>query len=156
MKKTHTKPKGFIAIVSLLIVAAIAMIFSMMMLLDGVDNASLSLNSIYYENARINMVTCLEDILYRIRQEEQFSQSLDYDISDNNTCSTSITWYSKTYPAPGMSERLADLDVTGVSNGFSRTFRYALRIAEFDVNYSDGSKDYMKSIDFISINELTS
>lgn len=156
MKNKSNKPKGFIAIVSLLIVATIAMIFSMLMLHDGVANANLSLNSIYYEDARINMTTCLEDVLYRIRQEEQFSQNLNYTISENNSCTSSITWYNEQNVGPGHTQRLADLDVTGVSNGFTRSFRYSLKVEKFDVNHSDGSVDYMKTIDFVSITEITS
>ena len=56
------QPKGFIAIVSLLIITSVAMIFSMSILKDGVENASLSLSSIYYESARINSIICLEDV----------------------------------------------------------------------------------------------
>ncbi len=156
MNKHNNKPKGFIAIVSLLIVSTIAMIFSMMMLLDGVNNASLSLNSIYYEDARINLTTCLEDVLYRMRQEDQFTQNLNYTISDDNSCTSSITWYNEQNVGPGHTQRLADLDVTGISNGFSRAFRYALKVEKFDINHSDGTVDYMKTIDFVSITEQTS
>lgn len=148
------KPQGFIAIVSLLIVTTIAMFFAMGMLMDGVTNASLSLSSIYYEDSRINMNICLEDVLYRIKQEEAFSLDLNYNISDDNSCSTTITWFESTPVAQGIVERLATLDVTGTSHNFSRTFRYELRVARFDVNYSDGSLDYLNNIDFISITEL--
>jgi len=153
--KLNQKPQGFIAIVSLLIVTTITMFFAIGMLLDGVSNASLSLSSIYYEDARINMNTCLEDFLLRLKQEEQFSQNLNYQIADENSCSTTIEWFDPTPVAPGIVERLANLEVTGVSQGFTRTFRYELRIARHDVNYSDGSLDYLNNIDFISITELT-
>lgn len=132
------------------------MIFAMSMLKDGVDNASLSLSSIYYENARINATTCLEDTLYRIKQEEIFNEDLDYTITDEDSCTTTITWYDPQQTAPGIVERLADLEVIGVSNNFTRTFSYGLKVSRFDVNYSDGSLDYMNNIDIISIEELTS
>ena len=126
------------------------------MLFDGVDNASLSLSSIYYEDSRINVNICLEDVLYRIKQEEEFSRNLNYNISENNYCSTAITWFAPQQVAQGIVERLATLDVTGASHNFSRTFRYELRVARFDVNYSDGSLDYLNNIEFVSITELTS
>ena len=56
MNKNKKQNQGFIAIVSLLIVAAIAMLFAIGMLLDGVDNAALSLSSINYEQSRVNVV----------------------------------------------------------------------------------------------------
>ena len=156
MVNQKQKPQGFIAIVSLLIVTTIAMFFAMGMLMDGVTNASLSLSSIYYEDSRINVNICLEDVLYRIKQEETFNQNLNYNISDGNSCSTTITWFEPQQVAQGIVERLATLDVTGVSHNFSRTFRYELRVARFDVNYSDGSLDYLNNIEFVSITELTS
>lgn len=155
MKNTTKHKRGFVAILSLLIIATIALIFSMSMLTDGISNASLSLNSIYYEDARLNSVTCLEDALLRIKKESQFNQNLNYNIFTNNSCSTSISWQGETQIKTGLTERLADLDVTGVSNGYTRKFRYSLRVAKFDVNNSDGSLKYMNSIDFISITELT-
>ena len=144
------KPKGFIAIVSLLIVTTISMFFAMVMLLDGVTNASLSMSSIYYEDARINMSTCLEDVLLRIKKEEVFNRNLSYQITDDDSCSTTIEWFAPAPISPGISERLANLEVTGLSYGFTRTFRYELRIARHDVNYSDGSLEYLNNIDFIS------
>ncbi|MBU0577989.1 hypothetical protein KJ742_06590 [Patescibacteria group bacterium] len=156
MRNIRKTKKGFIAIISLLIITTISMIFAMSMLKDGVDNASLSLSSIYYENARINATTCLEDTLYRIKQEEIFNEDLDYTITDEDSCTTTITWYDPQQTAPGIVERLADLEVIGVSNNFTRTFSYGLKVSRFDVNYSDGSLDYMNNIDIISIEELTS
>ena len=155
--KNHSnqKPQGFIAIVSLLIISTIAMFFAMNMLLDGVTNASLSLSSIYYEDARINVTTCLDDVLMRIKQEEQFNRDLSYTISDQNSCSTALQWFAPQQIAPGIVERLATLDVTSISNGFERTFRYELKVARFDVNYSDGSLDYMNNIHITSMTELT-
>lgn len=155
MNNNRKKPQGFIAIVSLLIVTTIAMFFAMNMLLDGVNNASLSLSSIYYEDARINMNTCLEDVLFRIKQEEVFNRNINYQITDNDSCSTTIEWFDPIIVSPGVSERLANLEATGVSYGFTRTFRHELRIARHDVNYSDGSLEYLNNIDFISISELT-
>ena len=73
----NKRKKGFIAILSLLIIATISMIISMSLLKDGVDNAALSLYSIYYENAKMNSVICLEDTLLRIKLEDQFNKNLD-------------------------------------------------------------------------------
>lgn len=156
MKKNHKKSEGFVAILSLLIIATVAIAFAISILGDGLSNAALSLNSIYYENARMNAVTCAEDVLLRIKNESQFNQNLNYNISGSNLCSASIVWHGATQIKTGLSERLVDLDVTGISNGFSRKFRYSLRVAKFDVNHSDGSLTYMNDIDFISITELTS
>ena len=146
---------GFIAIVSLLIVASIAMFFAMTMLLDGVRNASLSTSSVNYENARINMTTCLEDVLLRIKMEEEYNQNLNYTLSEGNSCTTSIVWFVENQVSPGITERLVELDVTGVSNNFPRTFSYDLKVAKFDINNSDGSLDYMNTIDFINIEETS-
>ncbi|MBU0727776.1 hypothetical protein KKA95_03765 [Patescibacteria group bacterium] len=152
----NNKPQGFIAIVSLLIITTISMIFAMSMLKDGVDNASLSLSSIFYENSRVNAVTCLEDVLYRIKGEQEFSTNLNYTITDEDSCATSIEWFTPEVVAPGITETLATLNVTGTSNTFNRNFRYQLNISRFDVNYSDGSQEYMNSIDILSVEELTS
>ncbi|MBN1258894.1 hypothetical protein JXA05_04020 [Candidatus Peregrinibacteria bacterium] len=151
----QNKSKGFIAIVSLLIITTIAMLFAMSMLKEGVDNASLSLSSIFYEDARINAISCMEDVFLRIRQEEQFSQNLDYALSSGNSCSTAIQWFAPQQAGPGITTRLATLDVTGVSNGFSRTFRYGLKIYRFDVNYSDGSLAHMNTLRIDSLEELS-
>ena len=51
---------------------------------------------------------------------------------------------------------LANLDVTGVSNGFTRVYRYELKITKYDVNYSDGNLDFMNNIDIISMTEVIS
>jgi len=155
MKNQKNKPKGFIAIVSLLIVATISMLFAMSMLLDGVDNAALSTGSINYEDARINATTCLEDVLVRMKEELQFSRNLNYTISEGDTCTTNITWYAENQIATGITERLVDLSVTGVSNGYSRTFNYNMKVKKFDVHDTDGSLNYMNTIEFISIDEVT-
>ena len=153
MQKTNTKAKGFIAIVSLLIITTISMIFAMSMLQDGVNNASLSLNSIFYENARINATICLEDVLYRIKQEEEFISNLDYTITSEDSCETSISCLTHQQVATGIVETLAILEVTGTSNSFERTFEYNLRITKYDVNHSDGTLEYMNVIDIVSIDE---
>jgi len=149
------KSKGFIAIVSLLIITTIAMLFAMSMLKEGVDNASLSLNSIFYEDARINAISCAEDVFLRIRQEGQFSRNLNYALSSGNSCSTTtIQWGTPIQVKTGVITRLATLDIMGVSNGFTRTFRYALNIYQFDVNYSDGGLTHMNTIRINSLEEL--
>jgi hypothetical protein len=153
MINQNKKPEGFIAIVSLLIIVTISMIFAMAMLKSGVTNASLSLSSIYYENARVNVNVCLEDTLYRIKQEEQFNRNLNYTISDEDSCSTIIVWYTPQQVAPNIVETLVDLEITGISGNFARTFEYGLKVSRYDVNYSDGSLDYMNTIDIISIEE---
>jgi hypothetical protein len=155
MINNKNKSKGFVAIVSLLIISTISMIFAMLMLRRGLDNASLSLSSIYYENSRVNVNVCLEDTLLRLRQEEHFDRNLNYTITDEDSCSTIIIWYTPQQIAPGVVETLVDLEVTGVSGDFSRTFTYGLKITRHDVNHSDGSLDYMNTIDIISIEEQT-
>ncbi|MBU1017969.1 hypothetical protein KKA33_02970 [Patescibacteria group bacterium] len=154
MKNTHPKPQGFIAIVSLLIVATIAMFFAIGMLLDGVNNASLSLSSIYYESARVNANTCLDDALSRIRQEEKFERNLNYSILENESCQTTIEWFAPQQIALGIVERLASLIVTGISHSFTRTFEYDLKIARHDVHYDDGAFEYYNVIDIVDMNEL--
>jgi len=156
MKNKFEKPQGFIAIVSLLIVATIAMFFAVGMLLDGVDNASLSLSSIYYESARVNANTCLEDALARIRQEEKFQRDLDYSIVEDESCQTNIEWFAPQTVAPGIVERLANLTITGISHGFTRTFEYDLKISRHDVHYEDGSFEYFNVIDIVDMDELDS
>jgi len=153
MINKKNKSQGFIAIVSLLIIATISMIFAMSMLKGGVDNASLSLSSIYYENSRVNANVCLEDTLLRLKQEEQFNRNLDYTITDEDLCSTIIVWYTPQEIAPGVVETLVDLEVTGISGNFSRTFSYGLKITRYDVHYTDGTLDYMNTIDIISTEE---
>lgn len=140
----------------MLIVATIAMLFAIGMLIDGVDNAALSLSSIYYEEARVNSISCLEDSLYRIRQEEKFEQNLDYQLSDDQACSTVIEWFPPQQVALGIVDRLANLDITGQSHGFVRTFRYELKVSRHDVHYDDGSFEYMNVIDVMSLTELFS
>ena len=154
MFKLLQKPKGFIAMLSVLIVTTIAMTFAISILADGIVNSSLSLNSIKYEDARTNAIVCLEDVLVRMKQEAQFNQNLNYTISTNNSCSTTITWQAEAQTAPGIKERLVDLNVTGVSDNFTRNFLYSLKMAKYDVNNSDGSLDYMNTIDFVSIAEV--
>lgn len=150
------KSQGFIAIVSLLIITTISMIFAMTMLKDGLENATASVGGIYYENARINATTCLEDTLLRIKQESNFSRNLAYTITNEDSCSTNIEWFLPQQIKPGVAETLANLDVTGVSNGFTRQYRYELRITKYDINYPDGGLDFMNNIDIISIEEITS
>lgn len=154
MKAINQKPQGFIAIVSMLIVTTVAMFIAIGMLLDGVSNASLSLSSISYENARINTNVCLQDALIKIKQEETYSNPISYDLMDGNSCSAAVQWFAPQQVAQGIVERLANLDATGVSNGFTRTFRYELRVERYDVNHSDESFEYMNTIDFVSITEL--
>ncbi len=156
MKNKLKQSKGFIAIVSLLIVATISMFFAVGMLLDGVNNASLSLSSIYYENARINMNTCVQEMLIRIKRENNYSGSVNYTLSDYDSCSASISWFAPQQIVPGIVERLADLEVIGVSHGFTRTFQYELRRDRYDINYSSGALEYFNNIEFISITELNS
>ena len=151
----HKGKKGFIAILSLLIVATISMIISMSLLKDGVDNASLSLYSIYYENAKINSVICLEDTLLRIKLEDQFNKNLDYVFSEGQGCNTSMQWYTPQQTGPGTVETLVDLTVTGTSQNFTRSFIYDLMIRKHDVNYLDGSIEYVNNINIISIEEIT-
>ena len=134
MNKKSTKPKGFIAIISLLIIATISMLIAMSILKDGVENASLSLSSIYYENARINASVCVEDALLRIKLEDQFSQNLNYTLSENQNCSSTIQWYTPQQEGPGRIKTLAILTVSGTSNGFVRHFNYQLSIDKYDVN----------------------
>jgi hypothetical protein len=155
MNNFNKKPKGIIAIVSLLIIATIAMLFAVSMLMDGVKNASLSNGSISYENARINATACAEDVFMRIMKEAQFTRNLNYTFSPNNTCSTVITWFTETSVKTGLTQRLVNLDVTGVSAGFTRVFHYGLKVLKFDVNHLDGTLTHMNTINFISITEGT-
>ena len=155
MKKNKENQRGFIAITSLLIISTIAMVLAMSMLMDGVNNATLSLDSIHYEGARINVKTCLEDTLLRLRQEEQFSQNLNYQITDRDSCSTEMQWFSPQVISPTRTERLLNLTITGVSDVFERTFRYELKVVRFEVSRPDDSVDYLNTIEFISIDELT-
>jgi hypothetical protein len=156
MRANKSKPKGFIAIISLLIIATISMTIAMTILKDGVDNASLSLSSIYYENARINASICLEDVLLRIKLENQFSTNLNYNLGTNQNCSTNIQWYTPQQIAPGITETLADLTVTGTSSNFVRTFSYGLKIDTHDVNFLDGSIMHTNIIDITGIDETNS
>jgi len=156
MKKSKPKPQGFIAIISLLIISTVSMIIAMSILKDGVDNAALSLSSIYYENARINASICAEDILLRIKKEDQFSSNLNYTIDLNQNCTTTIQWYTPQQVSPGITEMLADLTVTGTSNNFVRTFNYGLKIDKYDVNYLDGSQQYTNIIDILTLEEVSS
>jgi hypothetical protein len=153
MNKPNQKPKGIIAIVSLLIISTIAMLFAVNMAMDGVKNASLSNNSISYESARINAITCAEDVFMRIKQETQFTKNLNYTLSTGNTCSTTITWFAETTVRTGLKQRLVNLDVTGVNSGFSRVFHYGLQVSTFDINHLDGTVTHMKTLDFMSITE---
>jgi len=152
-KNKKQKPEGFIAIASLLIVATVSMFFAISMLRDGISNSSLSLDSIFYENARANANSCLEDVLLRVRREEQFNRSLSYNLSDHDSCSATLTWFAATEVKPGLTERLLNIDITGVSNGFTREFHHEARVARYDVNYADGTIQHMNTIDFVSMNE---
>ena len=154
MFKNKSK-QGFIAIISLLIIGTISMIISMTLLKDGVDNAALSLYSIYYENAKINSVICLEDTLLRIKLEDQFNKNLDYVFSEGQGCSTTIQWYTPQQTGLGTVETLIDLTVSGTSQNFTRSFIYDLMIRKHDVNYLDGSLEYVNNINIISIEEIT-
>ena len=147
--------KGFIAILSLLIISTISMIIAMTILKDGVDNASLSLSSIYYENAKLNSTICLEDTLVRIKLEEQFSRNLNYTLEPDQSCSSIIQWYTPQLITDGRWETLVDLEVSGTSGNFSRTFNYALKAKRVDVNHLDGSVEYINNLEIISIEELS-
>lgn len=153
MVKRHPHSKGFIAILSLLIVTSISMIMAVSLLKDGIDNASLSLSSIHYENARLNATICVEDNLIRIKKENQFNLNLDYDIEDNHGCTSTIQWYTPQITEPGRQETLADLIVSGTSGNFIRTFDYELKVKRTEVTYTDGSMAYKNDIDIISITE---
>jgi hypothetical protein len=154
-KNKNKKPKGFIAIASLLIISAVIMTFAMLMLKDGVENASLSLHSIYYDNARINVNVCLEDVLMRIKKEEQFTRNLNYTISDNDYCSVTMEWFAPQQINPFIIERLVDVKITGASHNFTRTFNYALKIAQHKLYKTDSPLEYLNNINIISINEIT-
>lgn len=140
--------------ISMLVVAGVATFFALNMLMDGLDNAVLSTNSVYYENARMNVLTCLEDYLLRIKKNPSFTSPLNYTISEDNTCSATSTWFPENQVSFGISEQLATLDLAGASQDFSRTFRYEIRVKKFDVHEVDGSVKFTKSIDFISVSEL--
>jgi len=154
MNKRQNKNKGFIAIISLLIIATISIIIAMTILREGVDNASLSLSSIYYENARINANICLEDTLLRIKHEETCIRNLNYSIDENEGCTTTIQWQTPQSAGTGITEATAQLSVTGTAQGFTRTFNYDLLIRKFDVNHPDGSVDYTNVITINSIEEI--
>lgn len=156
MVMAHAKPKGFIAIVSLLIITTIAMFFAMSMLKDGVENAALSLSSIYYEDARANAITCLEDTLLRLKREQAFERPVTYNLDDRESCSTSLQWFAPQQIRPGLTQRLVDLRVMGASHDFQRTFDYGLRVNRFDVNHPDRPLDYLNTIDILSLNESDS
>ena len=154
-ESTH-RPQGFIAILSLLIVATVTMFFALSILMDGVSNATLSLNSIYYEDARINVHSCIEDTLYRLRQERQFNRNLSYTIAPYNTCSTVMTWFAPHVISPQASERLVNVLVTGGSHNFIRKFLYELRVTRYTVNHPDGTYNYLNAVDYIAVTEQSS
>lgn len=155
MLNKKTDNKGFIAIVSILIIATISMIIAISLLQSGVDNASLSMYSIHYENAKMNSNICVEDTLYRIRLESQFTRNLDYELGENQGCTTDIQWYAPQPAGTGTLETLVDLTVAGTSKNFTRTFKYSLRIKTHDVNHLDGSRQYINNVNIISIEEIT-
>lgn len=150
------KPTGFVAIVSLLIVSTIAMFFALNMLMDGLKNSSLSLNSFNDQAARTSALICAEDLLLRLKQQEQFNENIQYNFANGDSCSATLTWFAPVSVPPHKTERLVNVDITGVSQGFSRSFRYELRVTKFNLNHADGSLNYMNTIDFIAINELIS
>jgi len=154
MHKTHKKNKGFIAILSLLIISTISMIIAITILRDGVDNASLSLFSIYYENARINTISCVEDTFVRIKLEAEFNQNISYDFGENQSCSTDISWSVPQIINPQLTETLVSLNVTGKSNNFTRNFNYALKVKKYQVNNADSSIQYTNTINIISVTEV--
>lgn len=156
MVKKSFKNKGFIAILSLLIITTISMVIAMSLLKEGVDNASLSLSSIYYENAKLNSTICVEDTLIRMKQEEQFNKNLNYTLGNGQSCSTIMQWYTPQEVGTGRWETLVDLEVSGTSGNFTRTFNYALKVKRIDVNDTDGNLNYVNNIDIISIEEITS
>lgn len=128
----------------------------MTLLKSGVDNASLSLQSIYYENAKLNSAICLEDSLIRIKAEEQFGRNLNYTIETGQNCSSIIQWYTPQQTGPGRQETLVDLEVSGTSSNFTRTFEYSLKVKRIDVNNTNGTLEYVNEIDIISIDEISS
>lgn len=154
MVKRSIKNEGFIAILSLLIIATVSMLIAISLLKDGVDNAVLSIQSIYYETAKLNSTICLEDSLLRMKMEEQFDQELNYAINPDQSCSTNLTWYSPVQIEPGIVETLVDLEITGVSNNFARTFKYELKVKQYAVNDVDASLNYTNNIDVLSVEEL--
>lgn len=156
IKKNLKNKNGFIAIVSLLIVTTVSMSFALRILFDGINNSSLSLNSIYYEDARINAITCYEDALVRIKREEVFDENVLYLISEDNSCSTSLSWDDPVQTAPSVLSRNLTLDSTGISNNFTRHFQYKLRIDRHDVNNTDGTLNYYNVIEIISEEEVFS
>lgn len=156
MVKNNSKNKGFIAILSLLIVTTISMLLAISLLKEGVDNASLSLSSIHFENAKLNATVCLEDTLIRIRKENQFNQNLNYEIADGHGCTSDIQWYAPQVTGPGRQETLVDLTIGGTSGNFTRTFDYALKIKRVEVSHTDGTMEYVNDIDIISSAEITS
>ncbi len=153
MRIKSNDQRGFIALLSLLIVSTVSMFFAISILMDGVANAALSLNSLYYEDARINVHTCIEDVLMRLKLEQQFNRPLNYTISEANTCSTVMTWFPPNQVSPGVSERLVNVLVTGASHNFTRQFLYELRVNRYDVHYPDGSMDYMNTLNYIAVTE---
>lgn len=154
--RIQTKKKGFIAILSLLIITTVSMIMALGLLKEGMDNASLSISSIYYANAKLNATVCLEDSLLRIKQENQFNRSLHYNIAAGHSCSSSIQWFPPQQTAPGRQESLATLTVSGTSETFTRTFDYGLKVKRVDITHTDGTLTYMNNLDIISITERTS
>lgn len=154
IKYFQRQNKGFIAIVSLLIIATISIIIAMTILKEGVDNASLSLSSIYYEDARINANICLEDTLMRIKYEDEFTRNLNYSIDEGEGCTTTIQWQAPQVIRQGITETIAELSVSGTAHGFIRTFDYELKIRKFDVNHTDETIEYSNIITITSIEEI--
>ena len=154
VKIFQSKPKGFIAMVSIMIVASVSLIISMTILSEGIDNSALSLSSISYERSRVNATVCLEDTLYQIKNEEHFSANLNYTIEENEECSSTINWGTPNTSTPGMVITPVDLTVTGTSNNFVRTFDYDLIVKRVDVNYATGELEYLNIINVNDIQEI--
>ena len=131
------------------------MTFAILMLKDGVENASLSLHSIYYDDARINVNVCLEDVLLRIKKEEQFTRNLNYAISDYDSCYTTMEWFDPQQINPFIIERLVNVQITGTSHSFTRTFNYGLKIAQHKLYKTGGTIEYLNNINIISVDETT-
>ena len=137
-----------------MIVASVSLIISMTILNQGIDNSALSLSSISYERSRVNATVCLEDTLYRIKNEEKFSSGLNYTIEENEECSSTINWGTPNTSNPGMVITPVDLTVTGTSNNFVRTFDYDLIVKRVDVNYATGELEYLNIINIINTEEI--
>jgi hypothetical protein len=156
MVNFHPKSKGFIAILSLMIVTMVSMMIGIALLMSGVDNAALSVSSIHFENAKLDATVCLEDSLIRVKRENEFAQNLSYEIADGHSCSSTIQWFTPVQTGVGRQETLVNLQISGTSSNFTRTFDYALKVKRVEVNHTDGTVEYTNGIDIISVQEVTS